>query len=212
MHTGRWLLLKTHDMFLELERTIGQLSSIQITNKRQVLLDPILEYAQRSMRQNNKIHLNFICTHNSRRSQLAQAWAYAMAAHFEVPIAVFSGGVEVTGFYPAAVKTLINQGFKITTGEGLNPEYKLKTSADDQGLVMKSKIFDDPINQCDQFAAIMVCDHADQNCPFIPNAERFSLPFQDPKISDGTTEQAAVYAQRSLEIGAEMLYLFSNIK
>lgn len=198
-------------MFQRLEDTISLLRADAVSAQRQALLAPIAAYALSSLAKNSQCNLNFICTHNSRRSQLAQAWAYAMAAHFNLPTQVFSGGVEVTAFYPAAGDCLINQGFEIEKGEGENPSYKLKTDAEDDGLIMKSKTYDDALNQCDQFAAIMVCDHADQNCPFIPNAERFSLPFQDPKISDGTAEQAAVYAQRSLEIAAEMYYLFSRI-
>ncbi|MNR35218.1 hypothetical protein D3C85_1530470 [compost metagenome] len=59
----------------------------------------------------------------------------------------------------------------------------------------------------------MTCSQADGGCPFIPGAEkRIPITFEDPKISDGTAEQTAVYAERSLEIAAEMCYVFSNIK
>jgi arsenate reductase len=59
----------------------------------------------------------------------------------------------------------------------------------------------------------MTCSQADGGCPFIAGAEkRMPITFEDPKISDGTTEQNTVYEQRSTEIAAEMMYVFSQIK
>lgn len=198
-------------MFSKLEQTIASLSTQEVNPQREASLDLIVSYVKESLKVHGKCNLNFICTHNSRRSQLAQAWAYALAAHFRLPVHVFSGGVEVTAFYPAAVNCLINQGFEIEKNQGENPEYKLTISTKDDGLIMKSKTYDDLMNKCRDFAAIMVCDHADQNCPFIPNAVRFSLPFQDPKASDGTPEQETIYATRSLAIATELHYIFSKV-
>jgi hypothetical protein len=58
----------------------------------------------------------------------------------------------------------------------------------------------------------MTCSHADKNCPSIQGASlRVSLPFEDPKVSDGTPEEAATYDQRAKQIATEMFYLFSRI-
>jgi arsenate reductase len=59
----------------------------------------------------------------------------------------------------------------------------------------------------------MTCTSADQGCPFVAGAEkRFSIPFEDPKIADGTPEQASKYEERSLQIATEMKFIFSQIK
>ena len=55
---------------------------------------------------NNVVNLNFICTHNSRRSQLGQVWTFYAANYFNLNIHGFSGGTEVTAFYKNTVKTL----------------------------------------------------------------------------------------------------------
>lgn len=58
----------------------------------------------------------------------------------------------------------------------------------------------------------MTCSQADEGCPFIAGAEvRIPITFEDAK-SDNTPEQTQVYAERSLQIAAEMLYVFSSIK
>lgn len=63
------------------------------------------------------------------------------------------------------------------------------------------------------FAAIMTCSQADGGSPFIAGADqRIPITFEDPKASDGTSEQTKVYHERSLQIGTEMFYVFSQIK
>jgi len=59
----------------------------------------------------------------------------------------------------------------------------------------------------------MTCSQADAGCPSIAAAEkRIPITFEDPKISDNTPEQTEAYAERSLQIAMEMLYVFSKIK
>mgnify|MGYP000733479600 CR=1 FL=1 len=61
-----------------------------------------------------RIALNFICTHNSRRSHLAQIWAATAAYYYAIPnIQTFSGGTEATAFNPRAVAAMERAGFKI---------------------------------------------------------------------------------------------------
>ncbi len=59
----------------------------------------------------------------------------------------------------------------------------------------------------------MVCSSADRNCPFVPGAAmRLAIPYEDPKASDGTDEESAIYDARSLQIATEMMYVFSQVK
>jgi arsenate reductase len=58
----------------------------------------------------------------------------------------------------------------------------------------------------------MTCDHADENCPFIPGAEkRFPLRFEDPKAFDDSPQEKKMYSERSHQIAAELFYLFEKV-
>ncbi|COZ10247.1 Uncharacterised protein [Mycobacterium tuberculosis] len=61
-------------------------------------------------------------------------------------------------------------------------------------------------------SAIMTCNNADEGCPLVFGAEaRFPIKYNDPKVSDNTPQQTEVYAERSLQIAAEMFYVFSLV-
>ncbi|MFT7056154.1 MAG: arsenate reductase [Roseivirga sp.] len=52
---------------------------------------------------------------------------------------------------------------------------------------------------------------ADEACPIIAGAEvRISVTYEDPKVFDNAPQQAEIYAERSLQIAAEMYYVFSE--
>lgn len=58
----------------------------------------------------------------------------------------------------------------------------------------------------------MTCSQADIDCPFIAGAEkRIALPYDDPKLADGSDQQDEVYEESSLKIATEMFYVFSRI-
>ena len=158
------------------------------------------------------VRLVFICTHNSRRSIIAQVWAAAAAAWFEMEgVETFSGGTEATAFHPHAVDALRRAGFTIDRGpQAENPKYTLRLGQDSTPLLLWSKVFDAPENPSRAFAAVMTCSDADENCPFVPGTDlRLALPFDDPKVSDGTPEEQRTYYERVREIGREMVFAFS---
>jgi arsenate reductase len=161
-----------------------------------------------------EVNLNFICTHNSRRSQLCQIWAKTIAAYYGIPANCYSGGVEVTAFNSRAVDSLRRSGFEISSSDDRdNPHYYVAYAEASEPLLAFSKRFDDPVNQATHFAAVMTCDHADENCPFIPGAEqRISLRYEDPKVHDGTALEAVKYDERSQQIASELVYIFGQIK
>lgn len=178
-------------------------------------LQPLIDYIQEKANHKKDINLNFICTHNSRRSHLAQVWAKVAAFHFKVErVTCYSGGTEVTALYPKVAETLLSQGFDVLQiGEGINPVYAIKYEANSAPILGFSKKYDSLFNPVSSFAAVLTCSQAEEACPFIPGAEkRIGLPFEDPKSSDLTPEQSKVYAERSLEIASEMFYVFSKIK
>ena len=158
------------------------------------------------------VRMVFICTHNSRRSIIAQVWAAAAAAWFGMEgVETFSGGTEATAFHPHAVDALRRAGFTIDRGpQAENPKYTLRLGQDSTPLPLWSKVFDAPENPSRAFAAVMTCSDADENCPFVPGTDlRLALPFDDPKVSDGTPEEQRTYDERVREIGREMVFAFS---
>ena len=195
-----------------IEEFVSSTSVESISKERKTVLQPLIDYIQNKQDQDEVTQLNFICTHNSRRSQLTQAWAKVLAVHFGIQVESFSGGVEVTAFNQSAINALINNGFKAELEGETNPKVSLTFSENHTPLVMFSKKFDDAINPVEGFAAIMTCSDADANCPFIAGAERrIPVKYEDPKLFDGTPEEAAKYAERSLQIATEMFYVFSQI-
>ena len=156
-----------------------------------------------------------VCTHNSRRSHMGQVWLQAAAAWFGIPnVATFSAGTAATAFHPNAVKALQECGFQIEAQtESNNPQYIVNVSAEDAGTFAVSKTWEDASIPKKNLVVITVCSSAEANCPFIPGAvHRLQLGFEDPKASDGTDAQDAVYKERALEIGQAFFYLIQQSK
>jgi len=191
---------------------INKIDITTITDNRKNLLKPLQEYLKIKIKQNKPINLNFICTHNSRRSQLAQVWAKVIGEFYGHDINTFSGGIEITACNERTISTLSRSGFEVTNPSGENPHYELKFHPNKPPISLFSKVYDDPPNPKTNFGAVMTCTHADQNCPFIAGAEkRISLPYEDPKEYDDTDMEANMYDQRSIEIAREMKFVFSKL-
>lgn len=194
-----------------LESTIESIRTFDIPADRQMILQPVIAYIQNCWAENKVPQLNFICTHNSRRSQFSQIWAQAFAHYFDVPFRSFSGGVEVTAMNERAVMSLQRAGFKVRVDGDVNPNYYFRVSDQSPEILAFSKVYDDPINPTQDFAAIMTCSDADENCPFIPGADaRLPVRYQDPKISDDTPQEEEIYDTRSHQIAAELHFVFKN--
>ena len=202
-------------MFEKLLKTIENINFKNISEERKLVLQPLIDYIQIKVESNQNINLNFICTHNSRRSHLSQIWAQTMASYYAIPnVNCFSGGTEATAVFLKVIETLQNQGFEVEkASEASNPVYAIKFADDDLPIIGFSKTFDDDFNPKSNFAAIMTCSSADEGCPFIAGAEkRFPIRYNDPKQFDGTSIMNEKYLERSTEIATEMSYLFSKIK
>ncbi len=201
-------------MYKKLNGNIDALDISQVSDSRKQLLAPLTEFIQTKVAAKEPIHLNFICTHNSRRSHLGQVWAQVMAAYFKVPeVLTYSGGTEATAVFPKIIETLEEQGFESEVLDDTeNPIYAL-TYAEEDALYLFSKNYDDESNPESDFAAIMTCSQADADCPLIDGAEkRIAITYEDPKISDGTDDQEKVYLERSVQIATEMKYAFSKVR
>ena len=187
----------------------------EITFERKNILQPLIDFIQLKVKNQEDIRLNFICTHNSRRSHLSQIWAQTAAHYYGIKnVFCYSGGTEATALFPKVAETLKNTGFKIQKlSEGNNPVYAIKFAENESQVIGFSKTYDDEFNPESGFAAIMTCSQADGGCPFITGAEkRIPITFDDPKAFDNTPQQAEKYQERSLQIATEMFYVFSQIK
>jgi len=202
-------------VFAGIQGFIESVAKDDISEERKDILAPLIEYIQAKVNANAPINLNFICTHNSRRSHLSQIWAQVMAFYFQLEkVSCYSGGTEETALYPMVAKTLEATGFSVQKiGGENNPVYAIKFGENEAPIIAFSKTFDDNFNPTSNFAAILTCTQADQGCPYIGGAEkRIPVTYEDPKAFDNSPEQSAKYAERSRQIAAEMRYVFSQIK
>ena len=202
-------------MFENLSKTIQSIAEISVSEERKVVLKPLADYIQSKVNANEEIRLNFICTHNSRRSHLSQIWAQTMAFHFGIKnVFCYSGGTEATALFPKVAETLVNQGFQIEkVSQEHNPVYAIKFDANQHPIIGFSKTYFDDFNPKSNFAAIMTCSNADEGCPIVFGAEaRFPIKYDDPKVFDSTEVMNEKYAERSLQIASELYFVFSQIK
>lgn len=200
-------------LFPQIISIISSLERKEPLPERREILSPLINWIKEQQDRNEPIQLNFICTHNSRRSHLAQAWGQALAYHYGLnEIRCYSGGTSETALFPKIADTLKGSGFKIQSlSQGQNPIYSFKYAENEFPIIGFSKVFDSPFNP-KSFAAILVCDQANQECPIIQGAEaRFPLPFNDPKVFDNTPLQDEKYLERSIQIASELAYVFSML-
>ena len=202
-------------MFPKIKSTIDQVSFETISEERKQVLAPLIQFIQSKVNNELTIRLNFICTHNSRRSHLSQVWAQTAAAYHNIEnVFCYSGGTEATALFPKVAETLVNTGFEVKIiSEGDNPIYAIKYNTNDHPVIGFSKSYEDDFNPQSEFAAILTCSQADGGCPFIAGAEkRIPITFDYPKAFDNTPLQTEKYQERSIQIATEFLYVFSQIK
>lgn len=187
----------------------------EISSERKKILTLLSAYIQQKLDKGEQIHLVYICTHNSRRSHFGQVWAKTAAEYFGIPnVKTYSGGTEATAFNPNAIAALERVGFLIhKTTEGKNPVYQVFSGEDSSPNICFSKVYDHPENPQKEFAAIMTCSDAEENCPFIPGVElRIGTTYDDPKAFDNTPQQNGKYDERCKQIALECFFVFSTIQ
>lgn len=110
----------------------------------------------------------FLCTGNSARSQMAEAFLRKYGEDMFEP---YSAGLEPTGMNPLTVKVMNEMGIDISN--------------------QRSKSIDTYLGKVLFQYLITVCDDADQNCPVgIPGVEtRMHWSFEDPAKFEGTEEE-----------------------
>jgi arsenate reductase (thioredoxin) len=131
------------------------------------------------------IRVLFVCTHNSARSQIAEALlAHDGGDAFDVS----SAGTEATRVNPYAVRVLAERGI------------------DWSGA--RSKVIDEFLDQQFDYV-ITVCDHARQTCPVFPgSADRLHWSLEDPSEVGGSDEARLEAFRRTRDEVARRLGAF----
>jgi len=152
--------MNTHitPVYTEIKEAITQLELTSIPQERKELLQILIDFIQEKVTNREAVNLNFICTHNSRRSHLSQIWAQVAAANYNIPnVFCYSGGTEATAMFPMVGETLKSQGIVIhKISESTNPIYAVQYNANAHPIICFSKTFDDTFNPTSGFAAIIL--------------------------------------------------------
>jgi arsenate reductase len=107
----------------------------------------------------------FICTHNSARSQMAEAFLNKFCGDkYEAK----SAGITPTGLNPHVVRVMAEIGIDLST-------HRSKSILEFQG-----KTFD---------YVVTVCDAAREACPFFPGEKEIHKNFPDPSTFKGSKEE-----------------------
>lgn len=116
----------------------------------------------------DKPRVLFLCTGNSARSQMAEAFLRKVASH---AFDAYSAGLEPKGIHPLTVKVMEEAGIDLS-------QHRSKPLGEYMGRLMFGYL-------------ITVCGHADANCPavFPGVGQRLHWEFDDPAAFDGTDEE-----------------------
>ena len=198
---------------LKLLETINSATNLEISDSRKLILKELVKYINTKRASKSEVNLNFICTHNSRRSQFCQIWAETASAYYNKKTYCYSGGLVVTEFNLNAVNTMKKCGFDVIKSGSKNPTYSLYYSNSRvRPISVFSKLYNDPANKANSFAAITTCSDAEENCPFILNAKkRIFLQYDDPKLFDNLPNKMEKYFDCSLQIASELFYVFRKV-
>ncbi len=193
-------------------KIIDVIFNLEVSNKRTFVLNEIVNYIYKKTSENKIPKLNFICTHNSRRSQFCQFWATFFSNYYHIKCEVYSGGTVETEVYKSVINNISDYGFNISLKKCKNPVYSINFKNQNLGNYF-SKFYNNFENPKNEFAAIMTCTDVENNCPLVEGSEiKFSLPYKDPKKHDMSKNEKNEYKKTSEKIASEMNYLFKTIK
>src|ERR1043165_8254240 len=129
----------------------------RIGPRRRAALETLASHVVKQLAAGGSAELVFICTHNSRRSQLAQAWSCAAAEFYGVHnIMAHSGGTEATAVSEHTIDALERAGFHAgVLVPGQNTHYWISCDAGKGQLEAFSKRYDHGSIPQGNFIAVM---------------------------------------------------------
>lgn len=127
----------------------------------------------------------FVCTHNSARSQMAEAMLRAFAGEsFEA----FSAGTEAAGIRSETIQVMNEIGMDISG--------------------QRSKTIDEFRGQTFEWF-ITVCDEAQKNCPVLPGVREVAhWSIEDPSLTNGTADERLEAFRQARDLIRNRLRLF----
>jgi len=115
----------------------------------------------------------FVCTHNSARSQMAEAF---LNSSYGDRYEASSAGTEPTGINPRVVEAMKEIGFDLSRNRSKSVD----------------EFMDQRIN-----LVVTLCDDARETCPFFPGGlKRDHQGFKDPGACSGSDEEILVCVRR----------------
>ena len=135
------------------------------------------------------LRILFVCTGNSARSQMAEAFARRLGRG---AVAAHSAGVDPTRLNPHAVAAMRERRIDVSH--------------------QTSKALDEALARRMDYV-ITVCGHAEERCPILPpEVRRIHWPLGDPARAQGTPEEVLRAFRRSRdEIETRVRGLFEEI-
>lgn len=111
------------------------------------------------------MHVLFLCTGNSCRSQIAEGWARHLGPAW---LTVESAGIEQHGKNPRAITVMAEAGVDIS-GQA------------------STRLTNAMLQRADH--VVTVCGHADEHCPVLPaHVSKEHWPLSDPARAEGNEE------------------------
>jgi len=137
-----------------------------------------------------RVRVLFLCTHNSARSQMAEAILRKIGGD---RVETASAGTEVTRVHPMAVREMAERGLDIS-------QHRSKHMDEFRG-----ERFD---------YVVTVCDNARESCPVFPgDPERIHWSIPDPSAVTGDEEkQRAAFKRAADELTTRLRYLLALIE
>ena len=136
------------------------------------------------------IHILFLCTGNSCRSQMAEGWAnYLGGDHIHAE----SAGIEAHGKNPRAIAVMNEAGVDISGQES-------------------TRVTDGMIRNAD--VVVTVCGHADEHCPVLPpGVKKIHWPLNDPAKATGTEAEIMTQFRATRdEVKARVAALLADLR
>lgn len=130
----------------------------------------------------------FICTHNSARSQMAEALVNHDLAEW---VKAFSAGTEPSSVHPLAVAVMRELGIDISN--------------------QRSKGLEEFVGQKFDYV-ITLCSQADESCPiFFGGTQKIHMGFPDPAAASGSEEdRLAAFRKVRDQIREQIVDFFSK--
>lgn len=137
-----------------------------------------------------RLRVLFLCTHNSARSQMAEAILRELGGD---RVETASAGTEVTRVHPLAVREMAERGLDISG--------------------WRSKHMDEFTGERFDYV-VTVCDNARESCPIFPgDPERIHWSIPDPSAVEGEEKvRAAAFKRAADELTTRIRYLLAMLE